>query len=424
MNRRSFISQAATVTAGTTLLPLSDLYAAVSKEVSSSATQQNKYEVIVVGVGSMGSSTCYQLAKQGVKVLGLEQFDIPHDLGSHSGQSRIIRKAYFEHPDYVPLLERAYSNWNALEEETGTSLYYKTGLVYFGKSTHPLISGLRESAQKYSIDVRDLSANQTQINYPNFKIPSNFERLVEPDAGFVTPERAILVYTQQAIQLGAEIHTKEAVIEWKEEDQAIRVKTTKGEYTCEKLILTSGPWAGKVMPTLSKSLKVTKQVVAWVNPKNWKAFELGKFPCWTIADDQIPGIFYGFPVLSPSEFGGPVGLKIAHHFQGEITDPDQPNRGIIEEEELRLRYALTKYIPEGYHSTHVLKTCLYTNTPDENFILDFLPGHNQKVVLAAGFSGHGFKFASVVGEIMADLALKGNSALPIEFLSATRFLGK
>ena len=422
MNRRDFIAQTATVTARTTLLPISDLYATVSKEVGSSTTHQNKYDVIVIGVGSMGSSTCYQLAKRGVKVLGLEQFDIPHDLGSHAGQSRIIRKAYFEHPDYVPLLERAYSNWKALEEETGSSLYYKTGLVYFGKSTHPLISGLRESAQKYSIDVKDLTANQTQSLYPNFRIPSTFERLVEPDAGFVTPERAILLYTQQAIQLGAEIHTKEELIEWREQDKTILVKTNKGEYTCEKLILTAGPWTSKVLPNLSKSLKVTRQVVAWVNPKNWKSFELGKFPCWTIADDQIPGIFYGFPILSPGEFGGPVGLKIAHHFQGEITDPNQTNRLINQEEEENLKYAFTKFIPEGYHSTHVLKTCLYTNTPDENFILDFVPGLHQNVVVAAGFSGHGFKFASVVGEIMADLALKGKSSLPIEFLSASRFL--
>jgi sarcosine oxidase len=353
-------------------------------------------------------------------VLGLEQFDIPHELGSHAGQSRIIRKAYFEHPDYVPLLERAYKNWQSLEEETGAQLYVKTGLLYFGKPEHALIKGLRESATKYSIHVDDFSEQQQVTQFPQFTIPSGYDRLIEPDAGFVTPERSVLLYTQRALQLGATIRTKEKTLEWKKSGSTIQVKTAKGTYQCKKLIITAGPWAKKMVPSLSNNLKVTRQMIAWVKPKNWNKFELGNFPCWTIADHEKPGIYYGFPILPIDKFGGPIGLKLAHHFHGTVSDPDSINRTPTAEDEANLVYALNKFMPEAYESTHVMKTCMYTNTPDENFILDFVPGY-QDVVVAMGFSGHGFKFASVVGEIMTDLAMKGSTELPIEFLSAKRF---
>lgn len=400
-------------------LPLPELFAKVNQQAGTSLDQDKNYDAIVLGVGSMGSSACYFLAKQGYKVLGLEQFDIPHELGSHAGQSRIIRKAYFEHPDYVPLLERAYQNWKSLENETGAQLYFKTGLVYFGKPDHLLIKGLRLSAKQYGIEVNNLSSLD---QYPQFRIPDGYDRLVEPDAGLVTPERAILLYTERAMQFGAAIHTKEKTLEWKKTGSGFTVKTDKNTYQCAKLIITAGPWAGKMIPNLSKDLKVTRQVIAWVKPKKWKEFELGHFPCWTIADEAKPGIYYGFPILSPSKFGGPIGLKLAHHYAGTVSDPDHPNRVPTEEDEANLVYALNKFIPYGYESTHVMKTCLYTNTPDENFILDFVPGFEKDVVVAAGFSGHGFKFASMIGEVMADLAMKGSTTMPIQFLNAKRFL--
>lgn len=403
-------------------LPLAELHAQVNKKTNKATSQQTKsFDVIVIGVGSMGSSTCYHLARQGVKVLGLEQFDIPHELGSHAGQSRIIRKAYFEHPDYVPLLERSYKNWNALEVETGAQLYFKTGLLYFGKSDHALIKGLRLSALKYSIEVNDLTTQQVASQYPQFVIPDGYDRLIEPDAGFITPERAVLLYTERAIQNGAVIHTKEKTLDWKKTGTTITVRTDKATYQCNKLIITAGPWAGKIIPGRSKELSVTRQMIAWVKPKKWSSFELGNFPCWTIADDTKPGIFYGFPILPAGNFGGPIGLKLAHHTHGVISDPDKINRTPTKEDESNLIYALDKFIPQGYESIHVMKTCMYTNTPDENFILDYVPGYEKDVVMAAGFSGHGFKFASVVGEIMTDLALKGKTEQPIGFLNAKRF---
>jgi len=379
------------------------------------------FDVIVLGVGSMGSSTCYYLANRGYRVLGLEQFDIPHDQGSHAGQSRIIRKAYFEHPDYVPLLERAYENWKEIEHKTGSQIYFPTGLLYAGKPHDVLIKGVRESAEKYNVKVESLSKAQAKDRFPQFQIPEGYEVLFEPDAGFVTPERAVLLYVDQAIQAGALIHTKEKAISWMKEGEIITVTTNKETYTCKKLIITAGPWAGQLIPGFSKQLKVTRQVIAWVNPKERQPFELGQFPCWMIDDHTQNGMYYGFPILPVGKFGAPIGLKVALHYPGQVSDPDAVNRIPSIDDEAMLIDAIDKYLPQGYQSTHVLKTCLYTNTPDENFVLDFLPGYDQQVAIAAGFSGHGFKFVSVVGEIMADLAIKGKSELPIGFLNAQRF---
>ena len=368
----------------------------------------------------MGSSACYFLAKQGSRVLGLEQFDIVHDQGSHSGQSRIIRKAYFEHPDYVPLLERAYRNWRVFEEETRSEIYYRTGIVYFGKPDHDTMSGIKKSASLYKVPVETLTASQSQQKFPLFKIPPDFETLVEPDAGFVTPERAIRLYATQAIAHGATINTREQVRSWKQDGQLIKVLTDKGAYTADKLIITAGSWASGIIPGLKPTLKVTRQMLAWVKPKRQELFLLGNFPCWFI-EDPDRGMFYGFPFLQKEKFEGPQGLKLAHHQPGSVVDPDRVDRTPSAEEKENLRYILSKYIPEAEGDVLEIKTCLYTYTADENFIIDHLPDHDKRVTIACGFSGHGFKFVSVVGEILADLSMKGRTDLPIEFLSLSRF---
>lgn len=382
---------------------------------------KTNFDAIVLGVGSMGSATCYYLASRGYSILGLEQFDIPHDQGSHAGQSRIIRKAYFEHPDYVPLLEKAYGNWKEIEVKTGSQIYFPSGLLYAGRPNDVLIKGVRESANKYNLTVESISAKQVKSRFPQFQIPTEYDVLFEPDAGFVTPERAILLFVEQAIRAGAHIHTKEKAASWAKHGETITVKTNKNTYTCKKLIICSGPWAGEMIPGFSNQLKVTRQVIAWVNPKGSKSYELGQFPCWLIDDDTQNGMYYGFPILPVGKFGAPIGLKVAQHYPGQVSNPDSVNRIPSKEEEDNLISAMDKFLPGGYSSTHVIKTCLYTNTADENFVIDFLPGHDNQVVIAAGFSGHGFKFVSVVGEIMADLAMKGKSELPIGFLNAQRF---
>jgi len=392
--------------------------------------RSNAFDVIVIGVGSMGSSACYYLSKKGYKILGLEQFSISHEFGSHAGQSRIIRKAYFENADYVPLLERAYQNWKALEEETGTKIYHPTGLVYFGPHSHSLIEGVKQSASLYDIELSTFNPEETSKKFPWFKTPNNFETLYEPDAGFVTPEKAIKLYTEQAIRNGAEIHTNEKVLDWKKDGDSVVVTTDKSVYRCSKLIITAGAWARKMIPALSGKLKITRQFVAWINPrpagpsgqaKDWDEFTLNNFPCWLLADDEKPGCYYGFPILPEAEFGGPAGFKLAHHYPATETDPDHVNREATNEDEKNLEYALNKYLPGCFESFLSYKVCLYTNSPDEDFIIDKLPGSEDRVVIATGFSGHGFKFASVVGEILTDLAIDGSTDLPIYFLRASRF---
>ncbi|MCA6500520.1 MAG: N-methyl-L-tryptophan oxidase [Chitinophagaceae bacterium] len=401
------------------ILSTRELTARVKAAIDRTREIPTQFDVIVLGVGSMGAATCYQLAERGYKVLGLEQFDIPHELGSHGGQSRIIRKAYAEHPDYVPLLERAYQNWKSLEEITGEQVYFKTGLLYSGKTNDPFIKGVKLSSEKYNIPVEELSQVDAQKRYPQFKLPDGNKQLLEPDAGFVTPERSILLFTEQAIKKGALIRTREKVNDWKRVQGTITVTTDKGQYCAKKLVITAGPWGGKMIPQLARHLTVTKQIIAWMKPKKWDDFTLGNFPCWIIEHGGHD--YYGFPILPEDKPGGPSGMKLAVHFPlGEPTDPDAVNRKIRDVDEKVLIDALQLLIPDGYESTLSLKTCLYTNSPDQHFIIDHLPGYEKDVAIAAGFSGHGFKFVSVVGEVMADLAMNGQCNLPIEFLSIGR----
>ena len=381
---------------------------------------ENHFDVIVIGVGSMGSAACYYLAERGHRVLGLEQFDIVHDQGSHFGQSRIIRKAYFEHPDYVPLLQRAYDNWGKFEKVTSAKVYFKTGVAYFGEKESATLTGISQSASQYQLPLQRIKAEEVKKYFPAFSLPLNFNSLYEPEAGFLTPELVIRLYSRQAESLGAIIHTRERVLEWKDDGSSIRVISSHGSYRCNTIVITSGSWTSKLIPKLPAKLKVTKQTLAWVNPKNPEQMSLGNFPCWFI-DDPARGIFYGFPILPFENFGGPIGLKVASHTAGPVVDPDQVDRRVGAGDAETIRYLLSKYFPNAGDEIITLKTCLYTYTDDENFIIDHLPGYKKKVVIACGFSGHGFKFVSVVGEILADLALNGKTDLPIGFLALNRF---
>lgn len=385
-----------------------------------SETNSHHYDAIVIGVGSMGSAACWFLANRGYKVLGLEQFDITHEKGSHAGQSRIIRKAYFEHPDYVPLLERAYENWKSIETETTSKIYHRTGIIYLGKPGNENIKGIRNAAALYNIPIENLSYAQSNKKYPAFRVPSGFDVIFEPDAGFVTPERAILLYIKEAIKKGAVIKTNTPVKEWKQQGNQVKVVTGQNAYTCDKLIITAGAWTSKLIPDLKTELHVTRQLLAWVNPKDRNTFSLGNFPCWFIEDPER-GTYYGFPVLPAGQFDGPIGLKLAHHHPGEACDADQVQGDIPPDAEENIRYVLRKYLPDAGDTILSIKSCLYTYSKDTNFIIDHLPGYDKRVTIACGFSGHGFKFVPVVGEILADLAMKGKTDLPMGFLRLDRF---
>ena len=380
---------------------------------------ETNYDAIVLGIGSMGSSSCYHLSKRGFKILGIEQFDIPHNYGSHNGHSRIIRKAYFEHPSYVPLLEGAYKNWEILQKEYGEQIYFKTGLLYFGPEDHLLIKGSRRSAEQYGIKINQFTAEEQKEKYPQFKIPETFVNMLEKDAGFITPERAIIAFTKLAQNNGAKINTNEKAVKWYKKKDSIIVKTNRNTYRCKKLVISVGAWISELSNV--SDFKVTKQILAWAKPKNWEDFTLESFPCWTYADNSTKGMFYGFPILPSSiSHDGYQGLKFAHHFKGEETDPNNVDRKVSKNQEEELLEAIQKFIPKGIESIHTSKTCLYTYSKDDDFIIDHHPT-NQDVIITAGFSGHGFKFTSVVGEIVTDLVEKDNSDYPIEFLKLKRF---
>ena len=289
-----------------------------------------------------------------------------------------------------------------------------------------MIKGVKHSASLYNIDIEQLKIAEAHKRFPQFDFPKNYEIVFEPEAGFITPERSIRLFTSEAKKNGATIHANEKVIDpiaigWKKEGDSITVQTDKNVYRCNKLIITAGAWAGKMIPGFSDKIKVTRQFVAWIKPKNEIQFALNNFPCWMIADDEKHGCYYGFPLLDTKKFGEPAGLKLAHHLPAEVTDPDNVNRQTTEEDINDLNYCLDKYLPGTFESVLSSKICLYANSPDENFIIDKLPGFEENVSIACGFSGHGFKFSPVVGEILADLSMKGKTDLPIDFLNAKRF---
>ena len=374
------------------------------------------FDVIVIGVGAMGSSVCFQLARRGVRVLGLEQFDIPHALGSSHGQSRMIRLAYYEHPDYVPLLKRAYQLWDELESISGQKLLYRTGGVYIGPIDGEVVGGSLHAAREHKLAHELLDHAELGRRFPQFTVPEPWVAVWEPEAGFLTPENVIAAYAEAALRGGAELHGREMVTSWEADAGGVTVRTTRDEYRADKLIFCGGPWTSKLVADLGVRLVVTRQVWGWVWPKKPEFFELGRLPVWAI--DHLDGtLHYGFPLLKDVP-----GFKIGHHGPGRETDPERVARDPQARDEETFRPVLKNMIPAADGALLSMKVCMYTNSPDHHFIIDRHPIH-ERVTLACGFSGHGFKFASVVGEVLADLAMEGRTRLPAQFLGLGRFWG-
>jgi sarcosine oxidase len=374
----------------------------------------NRFDLIVVGVGAMGSSACFELARRGVRVLGLERFYIPHALGSSHGQSRMIRMAYYEHPDYVPLLRHAYERWHELEQISGQKLLYLTGGVYAGPETGDLVAGSLRSAREHGLPFELLDHAELARRYPQFQVPENWVAVHEPNAGFLLPERVIAAFAAAALRAGAELHGRERVTQWGTDESGVRVRTDRDEYHANHLIFCGGPWSSALVGDLGVELTVTRQVLAWVWPREPEQFALGRLPVWAI--DHLDGtLHYGFPMMDDVP-----GLKVAHHGPGAATDPDRVARDPQPGDEQTFRPILREMIPVADGPLLSMRVCMYTNSPDGHFIIDRHPRH-PRVTIACGFSGHGFKFASVVGEILADLAIEGSTNLPAQFLQLSRF---
>lgn len=379
------------------------------------------YDVIVIGLGSMGSTAAYQLAKRGQRVLGLEQFGPAHDLGSHHGGSRIIRQSYFEDPSYVPLLLRAYELWDEIERESGEEILTITGGVMMGPPESLTVTGSIESSKQWNLNYEVLDAADIRKRFPVFTPSPNTLGLYEEKAGFVRPERSVYSHLLQAEKYGAELRFFESVLSWEAlpSGEGVRVVTNNGTYEAGKLVISAGAWAPQMLKDLGISLQVERHIQMFFEPtEGIEPFRIGKHPIfiWE-ADDYVQ--LYGFP---SSGIGG-EGAKVAFFRKGQPCTPETIDRIVHDHEVEMMREYLAQGLPQLNGRFLQGKTCMYTNTPDEHFVISEHPNHPQ-VAIAAGFSGHGFKFASVVGEILADIVIDGKTNHPIDLFSPQRFVLK
>ena len=355
------------------------------------------FDVVVLGVGGMGSAACAHLAARGQRVLGLEQFAVGHALGSSHGESRLIRQAYFEKPEYVPLLKRAYELWDELERASGQTLFHRTGLVIYGRDREgSVVRGVRRSAALHRIPIEA----GREVSW--FRAAADHESVYEPGAGYLEVENCLRAYTAEARRLGADIREHERVLDWREVSGGVEVRTLNGTIAAKRLVVTAGAWAGEALGDLASRLVVRRVPLFWL-----EAREPGTscFGCETES-----GFFYGIP----SEGSVKIGL----HVPGErVDDPGRLDRRVRVEELEAVRAFAAAHLP--LVSARVVKdaACMYTMTPDEDFVIDV----SGPVSFFAGSSGHGFKFASVVGEILADLVTRGSTVHDIGFLRASRW---
>ena len=370
------------------------------------------FDVIVVGVGGLGSAALFHLARSGLRVLGIERFGVPNEQGSSHGVTRIIRLAYYEDPSYVPLLRRAYVLWRELEELGGEQLLHITGSVDAGPPDSFVFEGSVRSCLEHGLEHEVIDGAEVNCRFPGYRLPAESMAVFQPDGGFLLPERCIVAHVDAALVAGATVKTDERVLGWEPVGGGVRVMTDRAVYEGERLVLAAGAWEGELtgLPVVAE-----RQVLAWLDPFRPELFSPDRFPVFNLIVEE--GRYYGFPV-----FGIP-GFKFGryHHLE-EVGDPDVLDREPSQRDEQVLREFAERYFPDGAGPTSSLKTCLFENTPDEHFLLGLHPEH-ENVILAGGGSGHGFKFASVIGEVVGQLARGESPQLDISLLSPQRFSG-
>lgn len=377
-----------------------------------------RFNTIVIGVGGMGSAVCYELAKRGKRVLGIDRFDIPNDMGSSHGYTRIIRLAYYEDPAYVMLLRRAYELWDEIAARTGQRVLVKTGSIDAGPAESWVFKGSLESCVEHGLEHEVLTGAEINERFPGYNFPHDLLGVLQPDGGFVLPEPATVAYVQAAHAMGAEIHGREEVLAWQPlaEGEGVRVITDRAEYEADSLVIAGGAWNSRLLPFLQGYAVPERQVLAWLQPERPAYFTPETFPVFNVLVPE--GRYYGFPVHTVP------GFKFGkyHHFE-EVVEPDTYDREPNLDDEKILRDFASRYFPEGAGPTMILKSCMFTNSPDKHFIIDLHPEYPQ-VSFAAGFTGHGYKFASVIGEVMADLAERQNSRHNITLFNVARLTGQ
>lgn len=362
------------------------------------------YDVIVVGLGAMGSATAYHLAARGARVLGLDQFKPPHELGSSHGESRIIRQLYYEHPLYVPLVQRSYELWRRLEQDAGQPhLMQINGGLMLGREESGLIKGVRRAAAEHHLPLEEIPRSRLQERFPQFIPMAGVSALFDPHAGFLDPERCVAAHLTLAAARGATLKNGERVLNWAQQGDGVRVRTTHGTYEAGKLVLCAGPWITELLGAMGPTFNVERQTVTWFEPPGERAMWMpDRFPIF-MCEFEDGQLIYGFPA-------GPRGWKVAVHYEGEpVTDMRNLRRTIEPHDIARVRNAAARLF-DWVSSAKLLDaaSCLYTDTLDLRFVIDFLPGMPQ-VLVSSPCSGHGFKFAAAVGELQAQLLLDEKS---------------
>jgi sarcosine oxidase len=370
-----------------------------------------RYEVVVVGLGIMGAAAASVLARRGHRVLGIEQFPPLHARGSSHGRTRIIREAYFESPEYVPLVQRAYALWEELSQRTGRNVLLITGGISVGRPESPFITGARESARRHGLAHELFDAAEARRRFPSLAVPEGFVALYEGRAGILFAEDCWRAFLEDAVAHGARLHFGVRVGGFSADGSGVVVETSEGNVRADRLVVTAGPWTPALLAGLGLPLTVRRVLVIHVEPQERELFAVGRLPIFLL--DVPEGEYYGFPWL-PDQ-----GVKFGRHDDGEVCTAETARRTVRDDEIQRMVAVLSRYLPQAAGSVLMPVTCLYTMTRDTHFVVDRHPEWSQ-VVFAGGFSGHGFKFAPVIGEALADLAIHGRSDLPIAFLRAER----
>jgi sarcosine oxidase len=375
------------------------------------------FDVVVCGLGAMGSAALHQLARRGKRVLGLERYAPGHDRGSSHGRTRIIRLGYFEHPDYVPLLRRAYALWRELEAASGRRLLHITGIAEIGPPAGVLVPGTLTAARLHDLRHEVLAATELMRRFPVFRVPSDYLAVLQPDGGFLAAEPSIAAQLALATGAGAEIRSDEAVRAIESRTSHVRIVTERGVIEAGAAIIAAGAWMPILVPQLAATLRVTREVMGWFEPVDGDPLSGGRCPVFIL--ESRHGMHYGIPPEGGTGVG--AAIKVAkHHHRDETVDPDAYDRTVDPGDEALIRTAIADHLPAANGRLVAAETCLYTMTPDGHFLIDRLPG-TSNVIVASPCSGHGFKFAPVIGEILADLATTGRTAHDITRFSLRRF---
>ena len=371
------------------------------------------YDVAIAGLGAMGSAAAYHLAKMGVSVLGLDRYAPPHTLGSSHGETRIIREAYFEHPSYVPIIQRAYELWEQLEDESGRDLFLQSGGVMVGPPDSTLVTGAELSARMHHLPYERLSPAEVTARFSALTPAEDTIAIWDSRAGILFPEDCVRSHLDIAKANGADLRFDESVESWQPDGDGVSVRTAKGEYRAGKLLLSAGAWIPKLTNGVDLPLEVERQVLVWFEPKDNPdhfAPDLCPIFLWDHGQDRH---FYGFPNMG-------TGVKVALMHQGVETDADSLDREVSQDDENAVRAMLERYLPSANGPALSAQVCMFTNTPDTHFLIDFHPEAPQTLI-ASPCSGHGFKFASAIGEILAELLVDGRSRLNIDLFRLDRF---